>query len=342
MLSMKFCRKAAKRVSSLLASSLFSLLALLAASAGQQPNVRSRSNLVLIPTLVKDSQGSIVYGLQAQDFMVEDNGVPQTVRLDDAPEGQPISMVVAIQRGRRAFFEYDRMQGLKSMLSPLFATGKARVALVEFDSKVDLTRNFTPEERHIDADLSNLQQGDSGAAILDAIAYSITQLDNEPEDRQRVLLLISEVHDHGSHVKVEDAVSAIGRINATMYALTFSPGLSNILDTGRGTNRRGDKNEMHNGIDFIDLAYRTAQLMRKNVPNTVASMTGGEYELFTTRKKFEIRMNDFTNHLHSRYLLSFAPQNPQPGLHQLRVQLKDRGNASVLARTNYWAESPQQ
>ena len=133
MLSMKFCRKIAKRVSRRLASSLFSLVALLITSAAQQPTVRSRSNLVLIPTLVKDSQGSIVYGLQAQDFIIEDNGVQQSVRLDDAPEGQPISLVVAIQRGRRAFFEFDRMQGLKSMLSPLFATGKAKIALVEFD-----------------------------------------------------------------------------------------------------------------------------------------------------------------------------------------------------------------
>lgn len=341
MLSMKFCRKTAKRVSLRLASSLFSILVLVATSIAQEPTVRTRSNLVLIPTLVKDAQGLIVYGLQAQDFIIEDNGVQQSVRLDDAPEGQPISLVIAIQRGRRAFFEFDRMQGLKSMLSPLFATGKAKIAVVEFDSNVELTRNFTHEERHIDADLTNLQQGDSGAAILDAIAYSIALLNKEPEDRQRVLLLISEIHDHGSHVKIEDAVSAIGRINATMYALTFSPGLSNILDTGRGTNRRGDKNEMHNGIDFMDLAYRIAQLMRKNVPDTVATMTGGEYELFTTRKKFEIRISDFTNHLHSRYLLSFAPQNPQPGLHQLRVQLKDGGNTSVLARTSYWAESPQ-
>ena len=338
--SMRFCRKTAKRVNPRLASSLFSLLALLAASTAQQPTVRSRSNLVLIPTLVRDSQGSIVYGLQAQDFIIEDNGVLQSVRLDDTPEGQPISLVVAIQRGRRAFFEFDRMQGLKSMLSPLFATGKARVALVEFDSKVELTRNFTPEERHIDADLSNLQQGDDGAAILDATAYSIALLNDEPEDRQRILLLISEVHDHGSHVKIEDAVSAIGRINATMYALTFSPGLSNILDTGRGTNKPGaQKNEMHPTMDLMDLAYRTAQLMRRNVPRTVATMTGGEYELFTTRKKFEIRMNDFTNHLLSRYLLSFAPQNPQLGLHQLRVQLREGGSASVLARTSYWAES---
>ena len=82
----------------------------------------------------------------------------------------------------------------------------------------------------------------------------------------------------------------------------------------------------------------TMQAMRKNVPRTIAAMTGGEYELFATRKKFEVRMNDFTNHLHSRYLLSFVPQDPRPGLHQVRVQVKDGKNVTVLARSSYWAE----
>jgi len=66
-------------------------------------------------------------------------------------------------------------------------------------------------------------------------------------------------------------------------------------------------------------------------------MTGGEYELFATGKKFDVRVNDFTNHLHSRYLLSFQPQNPSPGLHQIRVRLRNPGSSTVLARTSYWA-----
>ena len=72
----------------------------------QEPTIRSQTNLVLIPALVKDSQGAIVYGLQANDFIIEDDGVPQSLRLDEAPEGQPISLVVAIQNGRRAYAEF--------------------------------------------------------------------------------------------------------------------------------------------------------------------------------------------------------------------------------------------
>lgn len=333
--SMKSCRKTARLVS-LQSSKAFalSLVLFLAGAFAQETTLRSRSNLVLLPTLVKDSGGGVVYGLQASDFVVEDDGVEQPARLDETPEGQPISLVLAIQKGRRASYEFPRMQGLRSMLGPLFASGTMRVAVVEFDNHVELTRNFTEDEALVDAELTNLQPGDNGAAILDAVAYSIRLLRNEPEERQRVLLLISETRDHGSRVKIEDAVSAVGQANVLMYALAFSPGVSNILDTGRGTN----KDEMHQGVNFLDLAYRTAQAMRKNVPSTVTAMTGGEYELFTTRKKFEVRMNDFTNHLHSRYLLSFAPSDPRPGLHQLRVRLKDSSKGTVLARARYWAE----
>ena len=300
----------------------------------QETTLRSQSNVVLVPALVKDAQGGIVYGLQAKDFIVDDDGVEQPTRLDETPEGQPISLVVAIQKGRRAYAEFPRIQGLKSMIDPLFALGTARVAVVEFDSQINLTRNFTRDQALVEDDLRNLQPGDDGATILAAVDYSVNLLKKESEGRLRVLLLISETRDHGSKVKIEDTVAAIGQSNAVMYALAFSPSLSNILDTGRGTN----KNEMHNGVDIMDLAYRTAQAMRKNVPSTVASMTGGEYELFATRKKFEVRMIDFTNHLHSRYLLSFAPKSPHPGLHQIRVRLKGAPGASVLARTSYWAE----
>jgi VWFA-related protein len=316
----------------------FSVLALLASvTVPQETTVRTQSNIVLVPTLVKDAQGGIVYGLQAKDFIVEDDGVEQSIRLDETPEGQPLSLVVAIQHGRRAYAEFPRMQGLKSMLDPIFALGTSRVAVVEFDSHVELIRNFTKDASLVDDDLANLQPGDGGASILDAIDYSINLLKKESDGRLRALLLISETRDHGSRGKIEDTVAAIGQSNAVMYALAFSPGLSNILDTGRGTN----KNEEHPAVDFLDLAYRTAQAMRKNVPSTVAAMTGGEYELFATRKKFEVRVNDFTNHLHSRYLMSFAPKSPHPGLHQIRVRVKGSENAAVLARNTYWAEKSQ-
>jgi VWFA-related protein len=309
----------------------------------QETTLRTQSNVVLIPALVKDSHGAIVYGLSAQDFIVEDDGVQLPVRLDETPEGQPISLVVAIQRGRRANYEFPRMQGLNSMLEPLFAMGTARVALLEFDSEVKIARNFTSDAALIAADLRNLEPGDDKATILDAVDYAVNLLKKEPEERLRVLLLISETRDHGSVLgsKMQEIVSALGNSNVLVYTLAFSPSLSNVLDTARGNN----KDEMHPGPDLLGPILMTVNAMRKNVPKTIAEMTGGEYELFETKRNFELQMTDFTNHLHSRYLLSFVPKAPHPGLHEIRVRLRDRKEtkgSTVLARTSYWAEGTKQ
>lgn len=313
---------------------LLALALILGEATSQQTTLRTRTNVVIIPALVKDPQDEIVYGLQAKDFIIEDDGVEQAVRLDEQPESQPISLVIAIQTGRRASYEFPRMQGLASILEPIVSEGHAKVAVFKFDGQVHPVHDFTSNADRITQDLNDLQPGNGGAAILDAIDSSVKLLEKSPPERQRMLLLISETRDHGSRVaKIDDVVREIGQSNTVVYTLTFSPALSNILDTGRGTNQ----DEMHSGINFLDLAYRAGQAMRKNIPQTVASMTGGEYQLFATHKKFDTRANDFTNHLHSRYLLSIAPKDPRPGLHQIRVRLREPGKNTVLARTRYWA-----
>ena len=321
---------------------LFSLLA--GAADAQEPKVpiqsettlHSQSNLVLVPTLVKDAKGRALYGLQAKDFVIEDDGIEQKVRLDEAAESQPVSLVIAIQRGRRASYEFSRMHGLSSMLEPLFGQEQTEVALVEFDSTVELVRDFTRDSSSIAEDLKQLKWGDRGAAILDAVYYSEKLLEKTSKERQRVLLLISETREHGSvwAKKIDDVVSLLGKSNTVVYTLAFSPSISNVLDTMRGNNI----NEMNATPDLMAPLIMTAQAMRKNTSKAIASMTGGECEWFKTRKGFENLMNDFDNHLHSRYLLSFEPKDPKLGLHQLRVRLKDRGTGEVLARASYWAQ----
>jgi len=313
---------------------LLFLLALLCRGAVcQETTLRSQSNVVVIPALVKSAQGEIVYGLEAKDFVVEDDGVEQVVHLDEAAEGQPVSMVIAIQRGRRADYEFPRMRGLSAMLDPLVAEGHSSVAIVEFDSQVQTAQDFTGSSEKIAWTLKELQPGDGGAAILDAVDYSVKMLENTPKQQQRVLLLISETRDHGSQAKVEDVVAEIGQSSTAVYALTFSPSRSNILDTMRGNNM----NEMHPSPDLLAPLIMAAAAMKKNMPKTVAAMTGGEYEMFATGKNFDLRMIDFSNHLHSRYLLSIEPRSPHGGLHQLRVRLRNAGDRTVLARSSYWA-----
>jgi VWFA-related protein len=312
-------------------------------SPAQQPSFRSQANLVLTPALVTDKHGAIVYGLQAKDFIIEDDGVQQPVQLDEAPESAPVSLIIVIQLGRSAPVELPRIRTLDVMLDPILSQGRNRVAIVTFDSAVELTRGFTTNGALIAADLKELRAGDYGAAILDAVGYSVALLKQEPKERQRVLLLVSETRDHGSHVvTLEDTVQAITDSNTLVYSLAFSPTVSNVLDTMRGSREKQPRSEaLGCGLLLPPLRCMAVQAMRKNTPKTIASMTGGEYELFKSHVGFESRMTEFSNHLHNRYLLSFEPKDPHPGLHRVRVRLRESADVSILARERYWAGTPE-
>jgi len=322
-------------------SRLLMLLLLFGPAAGQQePTFSSQGHLVPVPTLVRDAAGNAVYGLQAQDFIVEDDGVEQAVHLDESVEAEPISLVIAVQCGRRAEREFSRMAGLAAMLDPVLSGHQNEAALLLFDSKLNLVHDFTKHAEVIEEDLKNLEPGDHGAAILDAVAYSAKMLGRRPEGRQRVLLLISETRDHGSHfAKIDDAVRLVGVTHTLVYSLPFSPYLSQQLDTARGANR----DEWGPNIDIIEKLAAVRQAMRKNSAKALAAMTGGEYEMFATRKGFESDMLSFTNHLDSRYRLSFEPKSPHPGLHRIQVRLRHAdSHQTVLFRSNYWVAEPAQ
>ncbi len=313
-------------------SRLVMLALLFGWAAGQpEPSFRSQTNLVPVPTLVRDAAGKAVYGLHAEDFIIEDDGVEQAVHLDEVVEAEPISLVIAVQCGRRADREFGRMAGLAAMLDPVLSGPRNEAALLLFDSKLDLVQDFTNNGDTIEAGLKNLQPGDNGASILDAVAYAAKMLGRRPEGRKRVLLLISETRERGSHfAKIDDAVRLVETTHTLVYALPFSPYVSEQLDTLRGANKDP-------GMGMLEILVAVRNAMKKNSAKALASLTGGEYEQFATRKGFESDMLSFANHLNSRYLLSFEPKNPHPGLHRLRVKLR-RGdsNLTLLFRSTYW------
>src|SRR5260221_1707097 len=172
----------------------------------QQPTFRTQANIVLAPALVKDKAGKVIFGLQAKDFIIEDDGVEQPVRMDEAEEPEPVSLVVAVQTGRTAAAELKRMRGLSSMLDPIVSQPQVQTAIVTFDSEVNLLQDFTFDSELTTSNLKNLQDGDlRGAVILDAVHYSVKILGKQPKDSRRVRLLISEPRDHGSHaVNMDD------------------------------------------------------------------------------------------------------------------------------------------
>ena len=78
--------------------------------------------------------------------------------------------------------------------------------------------------------------------------------------------------------------------------------------------------------------------LRRNIPESVAQLTGGEYFPFSNTRNLENSLLTISNHVPNRYVLSFQPASPHPGLHAIELRLREHPNLVVTARRSYWAD----
>ena len=79
--------------------------------------------------------------------------------------------------------------------------------------------------------------------------------------------------------------------------------------------------------------------LSRNVPETVAQLTGGEYFQFKDARSLERDLATISNHVPNRYMLSFHPQSPHTGLHAVTLRLKNYPNLELSARDSYWVDN---
>ncbi|MDR3702365.1 MAG: VWA domain-containing protein [Candidatus Sulfopaludibacter sp.] len=85
------------------------------------------------------------------------------------------------------------------------------------------------------------------------------------------------------------------------------------------------------------LAARGA--LRRNTAESIAQLTGGEFFRFHDAKDLKAGLIAFSNDVPNYYVLSFRPTSLVPGLHALRLQIKDRPRSVIKSRSEYWIDS---
>jgi len=338
----------------------------------QVPALSVGTNLVLVPALVKTRSGEVVFSLTADDFVLTDNGVPQLLRLESDTDAQPLALAVIIQTGGRGAAHLEEYRGLDAVLDAVIGLVPHRVAVVAFDSRPRLQQNFTPDTDIASKTIADLQPGDPGAAILDALNFGINLLRQQPVAYRRAVLLFSETNDEGSQTTFEDAVRAVDDTNTAIYSFGFSsektaikhqaaelprPGGSAYSETsyasGGCMSREANADPDSHGkrsVQALDCASdlipplrlgRMAYLaatdgLKRNVPESVAQLTGGEYFAFKNAATLSQHLVTISNDVPNYYVLSFRPQTPNPGFHALQLKLKQSPGLQLRARNAYW------
>jgi VWFA-related protein len=347
-------------------------------SAPQTPSLRTQSNLVIVPALVRGGDGKLVFTLKADDFRLTDDGVEQKLTLDQDTGDEPLALVIAVQTGGTGRSKIDNYSHLGTQIGNLVGGVPHEIAVVGFDSAPRLLLGFTADTEAAGSTLRDLDRGDKGAAIIDALRFSVDLLRKQPSAYRRAILLISETNDHDSQTKMDDALRVIGDTNTAIYSLAFSSAKADASHyayrelpihktdggvalgsnanpgpphgcMGKDPDPDATQNKAVQAFDCAGLlapplalaklaAIAAADGMKRNLPETVAQLTGGEYFKFEDSRGLTRALLTISNHVPNRYVLSFHPQSPHAGYHAVELRLRDYPKLQVTARTNYWVD----
>jgi len=317
------------------------LLLYTAAAVAQEPpttgdqsyTLKTQSNIVFVPTTVQTKHGEIIYTLKQNQFVVEDNGVPQIAHLDEDTDALGLSLVVVVQCSRSAGYEFPKLNGLGTMVDAIAGDAPREVAIVTYGSAPLLLGKFSSSVDAMAHALGQLEPcDDPDASTLDAVDYATRLLDARKNHYRHAILLISETRDHGSTKKPAEVVAALGLTNTVVDSVAFGPGKTEVLNDLK----------YGGGSGPIGLLIMAVNALKKNAAHELAALSGGEYTNFTTQKGFDQGLQQLTNHVHNYYLLSFQPHaeangEPSPGMHKIRVKVPDYPAARVQFRENYFA-----
>jgi VWFA-related protein len=334
----------------------------------------ARSTLVMVPALVRDKAGKLIFSLGEADFALTDDGVPQKLHLEQDTGGEPLALVIDIEGGGAGARELDKYRALVPMIESVVGAVPHQVAVVGFDSAPVLVQDFTPDIEKAAQGIQALIADDSGdakAAILDSIGFSVDLLRKQPPQYRRAILLLCETLDRGSQIKFDEAVRAIGDTNTAIYSIGFSSGKAEVghesikllgdpnagpaggcMAKDHADDPETSNNRAMQAYDCLSLLAPPLRLAKiaylavrdgfqRNVPETIARVTGGEYFKLTDAKSLERDLHTISNHIPNRYVLSFQPQSPHAGFHAISLQAPGYKGLVVSARDGYWADNAQ-
>lgn len=304
------------------------------------PQFRVSSRLVLVPVQVTDRAGKTIEGLTESDFELYDAGVMRKFQLES--ENAPISVVVAIQSSTIAGPALAKIQKIGSLLQPLVAGERGRVAVLTYSDRITLRQDFTADPVTIGKAFRALLPDGQGSSMHDAVIEAVRMLSEQAERRRKVLILIGEGKDRSSKARLEAAVSKAQEANVTVYPASFSAYLTAF--TSRGDERFASGARVYNAApgSLLEIFREIAHAGAENGHEALARYTGGMRVSFVKLKGLETVVQKIGEDLHSQYLLSFQSLSGQSvedhkSYRDLRIRVRGMGaGTQVRHRPGYW------
>ncbi len=326
----------------------------------QAPTFRGGVEVVVAPVTVTDRDGNYVNGLQPYQFHLFDNDKEQDIKVDVSYE--PISIVIAIQANDHVEAVLPQINKIGTLIEPLVIGDQGEAAVLAFDHRIRTMQDFTSDPQKIKDAIKKIHPGSTQNAINDAVMAGVRMLRTRPQNRRRILLLISETRQNGSTMKAREPLIEAQLANVVIYSVDISrfvttltapprtsrpdplppamrplppnvPATPTTVQQTWGTNG----NRMEFVPLMIEIIRDVKNIFVDNPVELFTKGTGGTEYGFMKQRGLEDAMERVGTDLHSQYIVSYNPNNKdEGGFHEIKVTISGRPDARTRTRPGYW------
>jgi VWFA-related protein len=225
--------------------------------------------VVTLPVTVRDKHGKIIRDLTKDDFTLQEDGHPQTIKYFSQDTNLPLTLglLVDTSRSQTSVLEAER-NASRGFLEQMLVQPKDKAFLIHFDKQVELLQDLTSSREKLQSALQLLTTtsdnsndpndpanapspsgSDSGShhrggtQLYDAVYLASNELMKKQPGR-KALVILSDGVDHGSKTYLESAIESAQRADTVIYSIYFAePRRENRDDRdnrgGNGTGRGG-------------------------------------------------------------------------------------------------------
>lgn len=313
-------------------------IALCAAQAGAPPQIiRSSVEAVRVPVWVTDGSRTL-RDLRADDFVLLDKGVEQTVRLVPL-DGQDVDVTLVLDvSGSVQGRALDQLRGDVNAIADALQPND-RVRLIAFGENVTDVFGFRPGGAELP-----IEHMSSGGVTSFYAALAAALITDPANDRPQLVFALTDGVDNASFLDAGRVTSIATLSSASLYIALVDPSepaqrfatgadpLASERSTLTYTPNSGSVYERHPVVTRSSGPY----VLGPNLPalKTMVARTGGA--LYTKASgtlvtRFQRALDDFR----AGYLLSYSPAGVPPGgWHDIAVRTKNP-KYTVRARGGY-------
>ncbi|HEX9759534.1 MAG TPA: VWA domain-containing protein [Candidatus Acidoferrales bacterium] len=289
----------------------------------QDPGVTIRAGVELVNVLatVRDGKRQLVPNLEKEEFRVFEDNKEQKIDFFTREVNMPITLGLAIDTSiSQEGVLYEEQEAATRFLKRVMKPGDLTF-VVSFDVNVDLLGDFSEDPSRIETAIARARinapstlgpvsrGGAAGTRLYDAVVLAC-QDKLAREAGRKVLILLTDGVDAGSHYEMKKAIEIAQQTNTVIHSIVIS-----------------DPNFYRGGFTSGDAVARK-----------LAEETGGRALYVRDPRKLDEAFQQIEEEVRSQYVLGYYPSNrSRDGKYRkLKVQSTRKG-MRILTRKGYYA-----